>query len=128
MKIWNSHIIMDRSVEWKDLEPIWGDMLRLFFQYSRQFVDEPETVDVIVEENLVDLRHNRKPEGFNREGKMRIVVPLSDRREFFIYRGVYNDEIRVITEKISSFLARNGIKHKVEWNDMLLYEMKKRRR
>ncbi len=128
MKIWNSHIIMNRSVEWKDLEPIWGDMLRLFFQYSRQFVDEPETVDVIVEENLVDLRHNRKPEGFNREGKMRIVVPISDRREFFIYRGVYNDEIRVITEKLSSFLARNGIKHRVEWNDMILYEMKKRRR
>ena len=59
---------------------------------------------------------------------MRIVVPLSNNREFFIYRGVYSDEVRVVTEKISSFLARNGIKHKVEWNDMLLYEMKKRRR
>ena len=128
MKIWNSHIIIDRGIEWKDLEPIWGDMLQLFFQYSRQFIDEPETRELIIEENLIDLKHNRKPEGFNREGKMRIVVPLSNNREFFIYRGVYSDEVRVVTEKISSFLARNGIKHRVEWNDMLLYEMKKRRR
>lgn len=127
MKIWNSHIIIE-GAEWKDLEKVWGDMLQLFFQYSRQFVDEPEMRELIIEENLVDLKHNRKPEGFNREGKMRIVVPLSNKREFFIYRGVYSDDVRVVTEKISSFLARNGIKHKVEWNDMLLYEMKKRRR
>jgi len=128
MKIWNSHIIMEKGTEWKDLEDLWEDVLRLFFQHSRQFSDEPEVIDVIIEENLVDLKHNRKPEGFNRDGKMRIVVPLTNRCEFYIYRGVYSDEIRVVTEKISSFLARNGIRHRVEWNDMLLYEMKKRRR
>ncbi len=128
MKIWNSHIILDRSIKWKDLEPVWGDMLRLFFEETRQFRDEPEQIDVIVHENMVDIKNNRKPEGFNRDGRMRIVVPLSDKREFFIYRGVYSDEVRIVTESVSKFLAKNGIKHKVEWNDMLLYQMKKRRR
>ncbi len=128
MKIWNSHIILDKKIKWKDLDPVWGDMLRLFFEESRQFKDEPEKIDIIIHENMVDIKHNRKPEGYNREGKMRIVVPLNDSREFYVYRGVYSDEIRVITEKISKFLAENGIKHEVEWNDMLLYQMKKRRR
>ena len=128
MKIWNSHIIMDKSVKWKDLENVWGEMLYMFFEETRQFRDDPEQRDIIIHENMVDIKNNRKPEGFNREGKMRIVVPLSDKREFFIYRGVYSDEIRVITEKISKYLAENGIKHRVEWNDMLLYQMKKRRR
>ena len=128
MKIWNSHIILEKNLEWKDLEPVWGDMLRLFFEESRQFRDDPEQIDIIVEENMVDIKNNRKPEGYNREGRMRIVVPISDKMEFFIYRGVYSDEIRTVTEKVSKFLAENGIKHKVEWNDMMLYKMKKRRR
>ncbi len=128
MKIWNSHIIMEKSVKWKDLEQVWGDMLNLFFEETRQFRDEPEQREIIIHENMVDIGHDRKPEGFNREGKMRIVVPMSDRREFFIYRGVYSDEVRIVTEKISKFLAEKGVKHRVEWNDMLLFQMKKRRR
>ncbi len=128
MKIWNSHIIMDKSVKWKDLEPVWGDMLNLFFDETRQFKDDPEQREIVIHENLVDIKNDRKPEGFNREGKMRIVVPLSDKREFFVYRGVYSDDVRVVTEKLSKFLAEKGIKHNVEWNDMLLYHMKKRRR
>jgi hypothetical protein len=119
---------MEKKTKWKDLEPVWDEMLRLFFEETRQFRDEPEKVDIIVYENMVDIKNDRKPEGFNREGKMRIVVPLSDKREFYIYRGVYSDDIRVITEKISKFLAEKGIKHRVEWNDMMLYHMKKRRR
>ncbi len=128
MKIWNSHIIMDKNVKWKDLEPVWSDMLNLFFDETRQFKDDPEQREIVIHENLVDIKNDRKPEGFNREGKMRIVVPLSDKREFFVYRGVYSDDVRVVTEKLSKFLAEKGIKHNVEWNDMLLYHMKKRRR
>ena len=128
MKIWNSHIIMDKNIKRKDLEPVWGEVLRMFFEETRQFRDDPEQIDIIVEENMVDIKNNRKPEGYNREGRMRIIVPISDKREFFIYRGVYSDEVRTVTEKVSKFLAENEIKHKVEWNDMLLYHMKKRRR
>ncbi len=128
MKIWNGHIILDKSVKWKDLEEVWEEMLRMFFKETKQFREDPEVIENIIEENLVDIRHNRKPEGYNREGKMRIVVPISSKKEFFIYRGVYSDEVRVITEKISKLLAKHGIKHKVEWNDMLLFHMKKRRR
>ena len=127
MKIWNSHFML-KNHQWKDLECVWGDMLRYFFKETRQFTEEPEEVDIIVEENMIDIKHNRKPEGFNREGRMKIVVPLSNKREFFIYRGVYSDEIRVVTEKISKFLAERGIKHNIEWNDMKIFYMKKRRR
>lgn len=127
MKYWNGHIMMEVG-EWKDLEGIWEDMLRYFFQETKQFKDNPEMIDIVVDENRIDIKHNRKPEGFNRDGKMRIVVPMSDKREFFIYRGVYNDEVRVVTEKISGFLAKHDIKHSVEWNDMMLFKIKKRRR
>ena len=127
MRYWNGHITME-DVEWKDLKDVWGDMLRFFFKETRQFIDDPETIEVIVKENMIDISHNRKPEGFNREGRMRIVIPLSNRREFFVYREAYSDEVRVITEKISKFLGERGIKHSVEWNDMLLYKIKKRRR
>ncbi len=127
MRYWNGHIILE-GVDWKDLENVWGDMLRLFFRESRQFLDEPEAAEVIIWENMVDIKHNRKPEGYNRDGRMKLVVPISGKREFFIYRESYSDEVRVITEKISEFLGKKGIKHKVEWNDMLYYKIKKRRR
>ena len=127
MRYWNGHIILE-NIEWKDLKDVWGDMLRLFFKETRQFMDDPENIEIIVKENMIDISHNRKPEGFNRDGRMKIVVPQSKKREFFIYREAYSDEVRVITEKISKFLGEKGIKHHVEWNDMLLYKIKKRRR
>ena len=127
MKYWNGHIVM-KKVDWKDLEGTWCEMIEMFLQETKQFRDNPENIKVIVEENRIDIKNNRKPEGYNREGKMRIVVPRSDKKEFFIYRGVYSDDVRVITEKISKFLAEKGVKHSVEWNDMLLFKLKKRRR
>ncbi len=127
MKYWNGHIIMD-GVDWKELEGVWDAMLGMFFKETKQFRDNPEMIDVIIRENMIDIKNNRKPEGYNREGKMRIIVPLSGKREFYIYRGVYSDDVRVITEKISSMLAEKNIKHRVEWNDMLLFKIKKRRR
>ena len=127
MKIWNSHFILKKQ-QWKELDGVWEDMLRYFFKETRQFVDDPETAEIIIEENRIDIKNNRKPEGFNREGRMRIVVPLSGKIEFFVYRGVYSDEVRVITEKLSKFLAEKGIKHNIEWNDMRIFYMKKRRR
>jgi len=127
MKYWNGHIIMDR-ISWGELDGVWDEMLRMFFQATKQFRDDPEMIDILIFENMVDIKHNRKPEGFNRDGKMRIVVPISETPEFFVYRGVYNDDVRVVTEKISEFLAKKGIKHSVEWNDMLLFKIKKRRR
>ena len=127
MRYWNGHIILE-GVEWKDLKDIWGGMLQLFFKETRQFIDEPEIIEVIIKENMIDIAHNRKPEGFNRDGRMKIVIPLSGKREFFVYREAYSDEVRVVTEKISKFLGEKGIKHHVEWNDMLLYKIKKRRR
>ncbi len=127
MRYWNGHIILE-GVEWKDLKDVWGEMLRFFFKETRQFMEEPEMAEVIIRENMIDISHNRKPEGFNRDGRMRIVIPLTNKREFFVYREAYSDEVRVVTEKISKFLGEKGIKHRVEWNDMLLYKIKKRRR
>ncbi|NPA75407.1 MAG: hypothetical protein GXO25_04940 [Euryarchaeota archaeon] len=127
MKYWNGHIVME-DVEWKDLDGIWDKMLEMFFQDSKQFRDNPDMIKVIIKENMIDISHNRKPEGYNREGKMRIVVPISDKHEFYVYRGVYSDDVRVLTEKISKFLTKNKIKHTVEWNDMMLFKIKKRRR
>ncbi len=127
MKYWNGHIITELK-EWKELEGVWDGLLELFFKETKQFRDNPDNIKVVIEENNIDIKHNRKPEGFNREGKMRIVVPKRDKVEFYVYRGVYSDDVRVITEKLSKYLAENGIKHKVEWNDMILFSMKKRRR
>lgn len=127
MKYWNGHIVMD-NVDWKDLDGIWDEMLDLFFHSTGQFRDNPDMIRVVIKENQMDIKSNRKPEGYNREGKMRIVVPLSKKHEFFVYRGVYSDDVRLITENISSFLAKKEIKHTVDWNDMLLFKIKKRRR
>ncbi len=127
MKYWNGHIIME-DVEWKDLDGVWEDILRMFFKETKQFRENPEMIDIVIRENEIDIKNNRKPEGFNREGKMRIVVPISDKKEFYVYRGVYSDDVRVITEKISKILSEREIKHNYEWNDMLLFKIKKRRR
>lgn len=84
----------------------------------------PEDLDgleVLLEENLRDLRLNRKPEGYNREGSMRLIFPISDDVEFYIYGRGKTVEVARVTEQVSRVLQKYRLKHTIEWDRLLLF-------
>ncbi len=73
MRARSGHIKFDKKVKWKNLVSSFRPLFLKFLEETQQLPEDMESVDVLIEENLRDLRNNRKPEGYNREGLMRMI-------------------------------------------------------
>ncbi len=80
--------------------------------------------EVLLEENLRDLRADRKPAGYNRQDAfgMRLIFPISEdhRPEFYFSKPMRCQEVVAITEQVSVLLKRRGIRHQVEYDRLQL--------
>ncbi len=126
MRARSGHIRFDKKVKYSDLLPIYREVYQRFLEETDQIPEEePEYAEILLEQNLLDLRSNRKPEGYNRSGCMRLIFPISDDVEFYFYGRGMNTEVPRVTELVSKMLKKEGLKHKVEWDQMILYQKKK---
>ncbi len=125
MRARSGHIKFDKKVKWKNLVPAFKPMFLKFLEETLQLPEDLESVEVLVEENLRDLRLNRKPEGYNREGVMRMIFPLSNEVEFYIYGRGKTVEVARVTEQVSRVLQKYRLKHTIEWDKLLLFADKK---
>lgn len=125
MRARSGHIKFDKKVRWKNLVPAFKPMFLKFLEETQQMPEDVESVEVLIEENLRDLRLNRKPEGYNREGAMRMVFPISDDVEFYIYGRGKTVEAARVTEQVSRVLQKYRLKHTIEWDRMRLFAEKK---
>ena len=65
---------------------------------------------------------------YTKEGsKYRMIFP-QNMKEMIIYRGVPSEDIREITEKVQKILKNKKIKTTVDYDKMLLYDIRKRRK
>ncbi len=119
MRVHSGHIRFDRSVTWKKLVPAFRPLLLKFLEESGQMPVDTEILGVLVEENLRDLRADRKPEGFNREGSMWMIFPISKGLEFYVYSKTKTTEVTRVTEQLSRVLQKYRLKHTVEWDKLL---------
>jgi hypothetical protein len=129
MIVRSGHISFPKRTQYKDLAKVFSEILRLFLKESGQIPEDEALLRILVRTNLVDLQNNRKPEGFNRDSKMRLIFPLGKPGEvgFYLYRSTRSEEVARLTEILSGFLRSKGIHHKVEWDKMVLYHYKERR-
>jgi hypothetical protein len=129
MIVRSGHIIFPKRVRYKDLAKVFPDLMRLFLKESGQMPEDEALARILIRTNVVDLQANRKPEGYNRDNKLRLIFPINSSQEvsFYIYRSTRSEEVARLTELVSSFLRSKGLTHKVEWDKMLLYHYKERR-
>ena len=122
MKVRSGHIKFDRKVQYKNLAGVFKTLLLKFLEESAQMPEDPEIIAVLLEGNLIDLRRNQKPEGFNREGPMRMVFPITNSGvEFYVYGRGKTLEVARVTDSLSRILAKHRLKHTVEWDRMVLF-------
>ncbi len=123
MRARSGHIRLGKRIQYKRLLPVYEEILTRFLEETGQMPEnDPEYVSVILEENLRDLRLNRKPEGYNREFGMRLIFPISDRVEFYVYGRGRTTEVPRITEVLSRLLHEKKIKHEVDWDQLVVFQ------
>ncbi|MFP3255501.1 MAG: hypothetical protein RXP30_03615 [Thermoplasmata archaeon] len=130
MKAHSGHIIFDGKFSWKSLEKIYPDLFKLFVKEARLLPGDMNIPDIVLYENMNDIKKGRKPEGYNREGKLRFYFVENENKEMVIVRdkAVPCEETREVTEKISKFLSEKKIKHRVEFDKLYMIELRRKRR
>lgn len=126
VKARSGHILLDPKRSFKDLVRVYPEIYKRVIEANRPFFKETEPTmpDVLLEENLRDLRADRKPAGYNRPDAfgMRLIFPLVDpkRAEFYFSKPSRTQEIVQMTEQVSVLLRRRGIRHTVEYDRLQL--------
>lgn len=116
------HFILKGKSDYKDLAPVFPEILRSALVIADQ-VPEEEELTMIIQLNLDDLEKNRKPEGYIRKARIRMVFPL-DRKEFYLQS--YNPKIvdlGKIRETVSEILTRGGVSFDVTEDDDILFDL-----
>lgn len=126
VKARSGHILLEARRSYKDLVRVYPEIHKRVVEANRPFMKETEPLlpEVLLEENLRDLRSDRKPAGYNRQDAagMRLIFPIPDdgRPEFYFYKAFRTQEIVQITEQVSQLLRRRGIRHSVEYDRLPL--------
>jgi hypothetical protein len=126
VKARSGHILLDPKRSYKDLVRVYPEIHRRVVEANRPFFKETEPMmpDVLLEENLRDLRANRKPAGYNRPDAfgMRLIFPIVETRrsEFYFSKPSRCQEIVQMTEQVSLLLRRRGLRHAVEYDRLQL--------
>jgi len=126
MKVRSGHIVFDRKVSFRQILPAFRAMFLKFLEETQQMPEDPESLEVLLEENLRALRRGRKPEGYNREGAMRLIFPIADKRiEMYVYSKTRTADVPRVVEMISRMLQKAKLKHTIEWDKLMLYQEKR---
>jgi hypothetical protein len=131
MKVHSGHIYLSEKIDWQGLKKVFPELFKVFLEESRQsFDDEPNFVDTLIYENMQDLNRNRKPEGFIRDGKMKMLFSKNGAIEIKIIRDkvIPNEDTKAVTERLSRFLSSKKIRNRVEYDKMFWIELKKRKK
>ena len=78
--------------------------------------EEEEILQMLIDLNMSDLEQNRKPEGYNRKGKIRLVFPM-DRSEFYLKTYSKSQDLNRLADAISNLMTDAGIKFTVTQNE-----------
>ena len=117
-KIFTCRFILSKDTEYKDLETIFPDILRYILE-ENEHLQEPEDEEMremFIELNMQDIRENRKPEGYNRKAKYRLIFP-EDSNEFYVKQmALKNNDIKRIGSKIGEFLSAANIKYETKFD------------
>ncbi|MFA6805295.1 MAG: hypothetical protein WCQ23_03535 [Candidatus Methanomethylophilaceae archaeon] len=116
MKVYSNHFVLKGKSDYKDLAPVFPDILKAFLEEIGQMPEDEEIFQMFVELNMIDLRQNRKPEGYNRKGKIRMVFPM-DRKEFYIKSFSKATDLSKITQVIMNYLNSANVKYEVTSDD-----------
>ena len=117
-KTFTCRFILKDNVEYKDLTPVFPDIMRYILKENEHFqnAEEEEMREMYVELNMQDVVENRKPEGYDRKAKYRLIFPIGQ-KEFYVKQFAQkNNDIKRIATTISDFLSTANIGYELKFD------------
>jgi len=121
MKTTSVHFVLGKGSDYKDLAPIFLEMFKMLLEEIEHVLEDEGVLEMFIETNVSDLLKNRKPEGYNRKGRIRLVFPM-DRKEFYLKTYSKNADLNNLTTKYTALMKEAKIKFEVTQNDDLEFE------
>lgn len=121
MKATSTHFVLSKGSDYKDLAPVFPDILKMLLEDIEQVPEDEEILEMFIDLNVSDLERNRKPEGYNRKGRIRLVFP-TDRKEFYIKTYSKAADVNALGEKMAKVMKDAGIKFDVLQNDNIDFD------
>jgi hypothetical protein len=119
MKAQTGHIVFKGQFRYKNLSKPFEELLKAFLEETDQIPDEEEIMQMFLRINQMDLEKNRKPEGYNRRGRMRLVFPQPTKRKEMYVRADSKTALVVrVTERLSKVLKKAGVAHSIEYDQL----------
>jgi hypothetical protein len=119
MKAQTGHIVFKGQFRYKNLSKSFEEVMKAFLEETDQMPDEDEILQMFLRLNLMDLEKNRKPEGYNRRGRMRLIFPQPTvRKEMYVRTDVKTAQVVRVTERLSKILKKAGVAHSVEYDQL----------
>ncbi len=115
VKAETGHIHFAPGFRYRQLKEVFPELLTVFLQETDQMPEEKEILNMFIELNMMDIRMNRKPEGYNRRGRMRLIFPI-DSKELYVSGNSASTEVVRIAERISKLLQKKGVKNTIQWD------------
>ena len=116
MKIVSTHFVLKDGSDYKDLAPVFPDLLKALLEEIGQMPEEDEILQMYIALNLADLELNRKPEGYNRKGKVRLVFPM-ERKEFYLKTYEKFNNLEKIVTRFKEILDDAGVRYEIPSDD-----------
>ena len=119
MKAYSYNFVLKGKSSYKDLAPVFPDILKLILKENDHFQsdEDEESREMFIELNMSDLEANRKPEGYNRKGKYRLIFPI-DVKGFYIRTMVgKSNEIKRIGDNIAEMLTTAKVNFETSRDD-----------
>ena len=117
-KIHSYHFILNKGTEYRALVPVFPDILNLILAENDHFQkpEDEESHEMFVYMNMADLQDNRKPEGYNRKAKYRLIFP-TDNMEFYIRSFTAKPaDLLSVAERVGAMLSAAGIRYEMAEN------------
>jgi hypothetical protein len=118
MKANSVHFILGKDSGYKDLARVFPGILKMLLEDIDQVPEDEEILEMFIDMNVSDLERDRKPEGYNRKGRIRLVFPM-DRKEFYIRSYSKVADANALGDRITSVLKEAKIKFEVKKNEGL---------
>ena len=126
MKAKSGHITLTTSASFKKLAPVYEELYMKFLKEAGQLPEDDEIVQTYIRSNMMDIEKDRKPEGYNRPGEMRLIFPMDTKEvSFYVYSPFKSQKVVKVTESLSKVLRENGFKHSIDWDQMLIDQAKR---
>lgn len=120
MKYSSVHFVLTGDSSYKDLAPVFSEILEMLLGQIGQEPEEEEIMHMYIEQNMHDLLQDKKPEGYNRKGKVRMIFPM-DSKEFYLKSYTKTVDLIALADGVSDILKEAGISFETLENDRISF-------